>query len=192
MQWGKGKNKRIKLMCYAKYDSNNKPYMKLDPNCDNDIYDAEIVEEYVVNALMEFAVRYSKEIKNKSITVDDITKKLSEEYEKLESQYQRALKAYTVLGDEEMLKQAQEISNNMKRLGREIEVSKEKKHLSVSIEDRINMLRTLPDMWKEMTAKQKQNVMRELIEKVEIKNGDIKVYLYKNKYNDLSFIKSIC
>lgn len=63
--------------------------------------------------------------------------------------------------------------------------------ISTSIENRINMLRTLPDMWKEMTAKQKQNVMRELVEKVEIKSGEIKVFLYKNKYNDLSFIKEI-
>ena len=191
MQWGQGKNRRLKLMCYSKYDSNHKPYMKLNPDCDNDIYDAEIVEEYVVNALMEFAVQYSDEMKSKSISVEDITDNLTEEYKKLEGQYQRVLKAYTVLGDENMLKQAQEISNSIKRLGREIEVSKEKKSLSTSIEERINMLRTLPDMWKEMTAKQKQNVMRELIERVEIKNGHINVYLYKNKYNDLSFIKNI-
>lgn len=192
MQWGKGKNRRLKLMCYSKYDSGHmKPYIKVDPNCDNDMYDAEIVEEFVVNALMEFAVEYSEEIKNKKITVDDITTKLTEEYSKLEGQYQRVLKAYTVLGDENMLKQAQEIKNSMSRLGREIEVSKEKRSLTVSIEDRINMLRTLPDLWNEMTAKQRQNVMRELVERVEIKNGHITVYLYKNKYNDLSFIKSI-
>ena len=191
MQWGKGKNRRIKLMCYSKYNSNQKPYLKLNPDCDNDMYDAEIVEEFVVNSLMEFAVKYSDEIKKKSISVDDITSKLSEEYERLEGQYQRALKAYTVLGDEKLLEQAQETTNIMKRLGREIEVSKEKKKLSTSIEDRINMLRTLPDMWKEMTAKQKQNVIRELVERIEIKNGDIKIFLYKNKYNDLSFIKNI-
>lgn len=178
-------------MCYSKYNSNQKPYLKLNPDCDNDMYDAEIVEEFVVNSLMEFAVKYSDEIKKKSISVDDITSKLSEEYERLEGQYQRALKAYTVLGDEKLLEQAQETTNIMKRLGREIEVSKEKKKLSTSIEDRINMLRTLPDMWKEMTAKQKQNVIRELVERIEIKNGDIKIFLYKNKYNDLSFIKNI-
>ncbi len=191
MKWGKGKNQRLKLMCYSKYERNSKPYMKLDPNCTNDVYDAEIVEEYVVDALLEFAVQYSEEIKKNNISVDDIASKLTKEYEKLEAQYQRTIKAYTVLGDEEMLQQAQEISNSMKRLGREIEVEKEKKTLTTSIEGRINLLRTLPDMWAEMTAKQKQNVIRELIEKVEITSGHIDVYLYKSKYNDLSFIENI-
>ena len=124
MKWGKGKNQRLKLMCYSKYESNNKPYMKLDLNCPNEIYDANIIEEYVVNALLEFAVEYSDEIEKQSITVDDIAAKLAEEYEKLQNQYQRAVKAYTVLGDENMLLQAQEIQNNMNRLGREIEIEK--------------------------------------------------------------------
>ena len=191
MKWGKGKGQRLKLMCYSKYESNNKPYMNLDPNCPNEMYDANIIEEYVVNALLEFAVQYSEEIEHKSITVDDIASKLAEEYKKLEGQYQRALNAYTVLSDESMLKKAQEIQNNMRRLGREIETEKEKKTLTASIEDRINLLRTLPSTWGEMTAKQKQNVIRELVQKVVITSGDIAVYLYKNKYSDLSFIKSI-
>lgn len=191
MKWGRGKNQRLKLMCYSKYESNNKPYMKLDPNCPNQIYDANIIEEYVVNALLEFAVQYSEEIEHKSITVDDIASKLAEEYKKLEGQYQRALNAYTVLADESMLKKAQEIQNNMNRIGREIEIEKTKTKLTTSIEDRINLLRTLPSTWGEMTAKQKQNVMRELVQKVVITSGNIDVYLYKNKYSDLSFIKSI-
>ena len=191
MKWGKGKNQRLKLMCYSKYESNNKPYMKLDPNCPNEIYDANIIEEYVVNALLEFAVEYSDEIEKKDITVDDIAEKLAEEYEKLQNQYQRAVKAFTVLGDENMLIQAQEIQNNMNRLGREIEIQKTKTTITSSIEDRINLLRTLPSTWGEMTPKQKQNVMRELVQKVVITSGNVDVYLYKNKYSDLSFIKSI-
>ena len=191
MKWGRGKNQRLKLMCYSKYESNNKPYMKLDPNCPNQIYDANIIEEYVVNALLDFAVEYSDEISKQSITVDDIASKLAEEYKKLEGQYQRALNAYTVLADESMLKKAQEIQNNMNRIGREIEIEKTKTKLATSIEDRINLLRTLPSTWGEMTAKQKQNVMRELVQKVVITSGNIDVYLYKNKYSDLSFIKSI-
>lgn len=190
MKWGKGKNQRLKLFCYSKYGSTS-PHVKVNPDCNNDMYDAKIVEEYVVQALLDFAVQYTDEIKKKNMSVDDIAGKLTEEYEKLDAQYQRAVKAYTILGDDEMLKQAQEIQNNMKRLGREIETTKGKKSITSNIEERINMLRTLPDMWKEMTAKQKQNVVRELVQKVVITNGHIDVYLYKNKYNDLSFIESI-
>ena len=188
MQWGKGRNKRLKLLCYSRYDNGKSSYMKLNPDCDNDMYDAQTVEEYVTEAVLAFAVKYSDEIRQKSVSADDVALQLTAEYEKLDGQYRRAVKAYTVLGDEEMLKKAQEISNGMKRLGREIEAAKEKKQLTASIEERINLLRTLPDTWKEMTAKQKQNVMRELVQKAVITSGHIDVYLYKNKYSDLSLM----
>ena len=188
MQWGKGKNKRLKLICYSRYDNGKSSYMKLNPNCDNEMYDAQTVEEYVTEAVLAFAVKYSDEIRQKSVSADDLAFQLTAEYEKLEGQYRRAVKAYTMLGDEEMLKTAQEINNGMKRLGREIEAAKEKNQLSASIEERINLLRTLPDTWKEMTAKQKQNVMRELVQKVAITSGHIDVYLYKNKYSDLTLM----
>lgn len=188
MKWGQGKNKRRKLICYSRYDNGKSSYMKLNPDCDNDMYDAQTVEDYVTDAVLAFAVKYSDEIRRNSVSADDVAMQLTAEYEKLEGQYQRAVKAYTVLGDEEMLKKAQEINNGMKRLGREIEAAKEKNQLSASIEERINLLRTLPDTWKEMTAKQKQNVMRELVQKVVITSGHIDVFLYQNKYNDLTFM----
>ncbi len=191
MKWGKGKNAKMKLMCYSKYDGKSKPYLKLDLQCKNDMYDASVVEKYVVDTLLEFAVRYSEEIEKKSINVSDVVENLTNEYKKLESQYQRAVKAYTVLGEEKILEQAQEIQNSINRLGREIEREKEKKSLSVSIEDRINLLRTLPSTWKAMTDKQKQNVIRDLVEKVVITNGVIDIYIYKNKYNDLPMMSEI-
>jgi hypothetical protein len=58
-------------MCYSKYESDNKPYMKLDPNCPNQIYDANIIEEYVVNALLEFAVEYKTETEYIAYTFSD-------------------------------------------------------------------------------------------------------------------------
>ena len=160
--------------------------MKLNPDRDNDTYDAQTVEEYVTEAVLSFAVKDSDEIREKSVSADNVALQLTAEYEKLDGQYRRAVKAYTVLGDEEMLKKAQEISNGMKRLGREIEAAKEKNQLSASIVERINLLRTLPDTWKEMTAKQKQNVMRDLVQNVVITSGRVDVYLYKNKYSDLT------
>lgn len=190
MKWGKGKRQTLKLVCYSRYER-KKPYIKVDENCTSDVYDAKVVEEYVVSALLSFAVKYSDEIKKKSIAITDIADKLIEEHKKLEGQYVRAINAYTVLGDENMLKKAQDISNAMKRILREIETTKEKNSLSASLEQRINLLRTLPDTWREMTAKQRQNVIRELVQKIVITNGHIDVYLYKNKYSDLSFIKEI-
>lgn len=178
---------RYKLVCYSKYNAKDKPYIAhIDADCDNETYDADEVEKYVAGAILEFAVRYSDELKSRSIGTKDIAGQLAEEYARIEERYRRALKTYTLFGDESILDQAQAFRNDMKRISREIDTAREKSEISAELEDRINLLRTLPDTWKEMSAKQRQNVMRELVRKVVIGHGHIDVHLYDNKFDTVT------
>ena len=178
---------QYKLVCYSKYNAKDKPYIaNINADCDNETYDADEVEKYVAGAILEFAVRYSDELKSRSIGTKDIAGQLAEEYARLEERYRRALKTYTLFGDESILDQAQAFRNDMKRISREIDTAREKSEISAELEDRINLLRTLPDTWKEMSAKQRQNVMRELVRKVVIGHGHIDVHLYDNKFDTVT------
>ena len=144
------------------------------------------MEAYVSGAILEFAVRYSDEMKNRCVRTKDIAEQLTEEYERLEERYRRAVKTYTMFGDESILEQAQAFQTDMKRISREIDTAREKARISAGLEERINLLRTLPDTWREMSAKQRQNVMRELVQKVVITHGHIDVYLYDNKFDTVT------
>ena len=205
MKWGKGKNGEIsgdncssnggrdvrkaqyKLVCYSKYNAKDKPYIaNINADCDNETYDADVVEAYASGAILEFAVRYSDEMKNRCVRTKDIAEQLTEEYERLEERYRRAVKTYTMFGDESILEQAQAFQTDMKRISREIDTAREKARISAGLEERINLLRTLPDTWREMSAKQRQNVMRELVQKVVITHGHIDVYLYDNKFDTVT------
>lgn len=178
---------QYKLVCYSKYNVKDKPYIAhINADCDNETYDADEVEKYVAGAILEFSVRYSDELKSRSIGTKDIAGQLTEEYARLEERYRRALKTYTLFGDESILDQAQAFRNDMKRISREIDTAREKSEISAELEDRINLLRTLPDTWKEMSAKQRQNVMRELVRKVVIGHGHIDVHLYDNKFDTVT------
>ncbi len=211
MKWGKSKNEvdsgvanvgggtnggrdarkvQYKIVCYSKYNAKDKPYIaNINADCDNETYDADVVEAYVAGAILEFAVRYSDEIKSNRVRTKDIAEQLTEEYERMEERYRRALKTYTMFGDESILEQAQAFQTDMKRISREIETAREKALISAGREERINLLRTLPDTWREMSAKQRQNVMRELVQKVVITHGHIDVYLYDSKYDTMKAAK---
>lgn len=181
---------QYKLVCYSKYNAKDKPYIaNINADCDNETYDADVVEAYVSGAILEFAVRYSDEMKNRCVRTKDIAEQLTEEYERLEERYRRAVKTYTMFGDESILEQAQAFQTDMKRISREIDTAREKARISAGLEERINLLRTLPDTWREMSAKQRQNVMRELVQKVVITHGHIDVYLYDNKFDTVTVVE---
>ena len=53
------------------------------------------------------------------------------------------------------------------------------------MEEKAELLRTLPDMWNMLEPKQKQNVVRSLVHKVVLTNGKIQVYFKQSQYERL-------
>ena len=103
----------------------------------------------------------------------------------LKQEYNRLIYAYKKIGDDDLLDQAADVDAACKKLEREIAEEREKQTYTKQIEENENMLRTLPDTWGVMTAEEKQNVIRSLVSKVELKHGEIKVYLNKTQYEKI-------
>lgn len=185
MKWGKGRSQRIKLICYSRTEKSSKPYLVKDPNCPNETYDATLVENEVVNAIMSFAVKYSDERKERKYSGEDIVEGLEKQKAKLETEYSRLLTAYKKLGDEEVLELASETKKEIKRIELDISNENEKRTISKRLDDKIDVLRTLPDTWKKMDATQKQNIIRGLVDKIIITDGVIQVYLKKDQYESI-------
>ena len=53
------------------------------------------------------------------------------------------------------------------------------------MEEKAEMLRTLPDVWGKLDERQKQNVVRAIVHKVVLTAGKIQVYLKQNEYEQL-------
>ena len=53
------------------------------------------------------------------------------------------------------------------------------------MEEKAELLRTLPDMWSMLEPLQKQNVVRSLVHKVVLTNENIQVYFKQNQYERL-------
>lgn len=184
MKWGKGKSQKLKILCYSKYAS-TKSYLIKDPDCSNYTYDADEVEENVVSVIMDFAFKYRDELSNRVITEDEVISGLLGRLDTLKQEYNRLIYAYKKIGDDDLLDQAADVDAACKKLEREIAEEREKQTYTKQIEENENMLRTLPDTWGVMTAEEKQNVIRSLVSKVELKHGEIKVYLNKTQYEKI-------
>ncbi len=185
MQYGSGKNRKLKIICYSQYASNEKRNLIKDAACDNYKYDADEVEEKVVRTIFNFAVRYKDEIKEKLVAEGDVANGLLKKIEELRIEYNRILKAYQRLGDEKILDDAEKLNLEIKRREREFDAEQEKKSVTKSMEGKAELLRTLPDMWKKFDLKQRQNVVRSLVSRVELNGGKIKVFLKKSEYEML-------
>jgi hypothetical protein len=156
-----------------------------DAECKNFKYDAEEVETAVINTVLNFAIKYRDEIKEKLLADEDITEGLAKKVNDLRSEYNRLIKAYQRLGDENILDDAEKINFEIKRYEKDIEAEKEKKGITKTMEEKADLLKTLPDVWQKMDDKQKQNVIRSLVERVELSEGNLKVYLKKSEYDQL-------
>lgn len=185
MKWGQGKNQRLKLLCYSKYPTRGKEKLVKDPNCPNDIYDAKIIEDIVVNEVMKFATKFRDEVAEKSLTSDDIIEGMQQQIRKLHVEYSRLLTAYSKIGDDSILDQAHALSIDIKRIERDIKAEEEKKLISQHIKTQDDLLRTLPDTWEKMDSDKRQAIIRKLVSKVEIASGQVKIYLVRDEYEKI-------
>lgn len=184
MQYGRG-DKKLKLICYSQYESNGKRNLIKDRNCENYKYDAVEVEEAVIKIIFNSTIRYKDEIKEKLTTDGEVIEGLNRKIEELRTEYNRLWKAYQRLGDDEILDDAEKVKLEIKKYEKNIEIEKEKKGVTKTMEEKAELLRTLPDMWSMLEPKQKQNVVRSLVHKVVLTDGKIQVYLKQSEYEQL-------
>jgi len=184
MKYGRSE-KNLKLVCYSQYESNGKRKLIKDENCSNYKYNADEVEQAVIKLIFASSIRYKDEIKEKLTTDGDIIDGLNRKVEELRTEYNRLWKAYQRLGDDEILDDAERIKNEIKKYEKNIEIEKEKKGVTKTMEEKAELLRTLPDMWSMLEPLQKQNVVRSLVHKVVLTNEKIQVYFKQNQYERL-------
>ncbi len=185
MKWGRGEGQTLKIVCYSKYAS-SKPSLVKDPNCSNGTFDAGEVERHVIAALMNFAVSYQEDISRKIVTHEEVIGGMEARLEGLEQEYNRLLIAFQKLGNDDVLDRAAEVDRERKKLQRDIEDEREKQTLTKRLEEKEKLLRTLPDTWASMTAQEKQNVVRSVVEKVILTRGEVRVVLNKTEYEKKS------
>lgn len=178
-KWDK-KTGACKLVCYSQQKS--KPHLVKDENCDNIQYWATDIEDVVVEEL--FKLTYLQDKKNKKSTaIIEPLKVLNEDLKREEAKLSK-LYNFDTDDDDDVIK---EKITNQKALIRDIKSQIKTEEQQAAIRKKIvkaeNILHNLKGTWQYMSDKEKQNICRELIDKIIIyKNGSIDVHLKLKSY----------
>jgi len=166
-KWGK---KGWKLYCYSQQSS--KPYLVHDPDCDNEKVWADEVEDAVIKDIFTLSLA-EKGIQSKSF---DEMAFLQKQKSLLEQKIRRLYDLYAKDADDLLLDTIKEIKAKLEQTETEIISLKEKSAKQAEQKETKKYIREIKDAWKFMQLKERQTVLRRLIEKINIKDGDIEIF----------------
>ncbi|MCL2031462.1 MAG: recombinase family protein [Oscillospiraceae bacterium] len=168
-KWGKT---GCKIVCYSRDKS--KPSLVRDPDCRNVRLWAGDVEDVVVRDLFRFCVGKSKD-EASAAPEQSVTDILREQYAAVSAKVKRLYTLYASSPDPLLLETVgeyqRELSNIMKQITAETErgaVSKRILTLRTSID-------SIADVWDVLTKAERQDIVRTLISRVTVINGNITI-----------------
>lgn len=178
-----GKDRKCKLVCYSHQPS--KAHLVKDPNCDLPQFWADDVENAITRQL--FSYKLKLDTQKKKTIVDNVLENLKKQLVSLEGKY--IYYSRKVAEDEldptksETAKkmnrrELEKINNDLLEVEARIKEEESKQIISKQIQQAEDILANLESTWPYMSAKQKQSVCRELIERATIyKNNKIELKL---------------
>jgi site-specific DNA recombinase len=169
-KWGKNGHK---LVCYSQQKT--KPYLVKDPGCDNLRPWADEVESAVMTSLFKFAVEAADPGKSKG-SAENALNALARQAKTLSEQIKRLYSLYAEDGDSLLLETINEKQKELRRVNSMESKERERGAASARAKKTLSKIENLADVWDCMTAKEKQDVVRWCITRVEIADENISVH----------------
>lgn len=158
----------IKLVCYSQ--QTYKPYLVKDPDCKNAKPWADEVEAAVIENMFQFAndIQDIEPVGEKKVTH---LESLQMQKAGAETRRSRVIKLFTISDDAmmaELQAQIKDINDEIKFIESQIKQEQERKVVVGEAEDIKSRMKSIKTLWPKMTNVQKQEFIREAIDKVEV------------------------
>lgn len=176
-QWGGD----LKIVCYSRQTRDGVQERK---PCDNYIYKAEDVENVVIGQLK----RLSYEVSNAPIVTDthvDIINELNLQIKQKNSELSKLYKLYAIMQDENddaLLNSIVKVKESIVQLKKSLEEEMNQNAVSQEMNRAIELTKNMSDIWDYMTYDEKKTLLRTLVEKVELWQGEIHVFVKLENY----------
>lgn len=170
-KWGKHGSK---IVCYSQQSS--KHYLVKDPNCDQDKIWSDEVDDVVIKAILQFADNYQIS-KSESLVPEDTTSLLYKQQKELNSKLKKLYNIYaeTDDNDDSLISTINDLKKQLKVVNDRIKLDTQNSIIYTRRKERTQILSTINDLWETMDFKQKKNVVRKLVNKVEITGKNIHI-----------------
>ena len=176
-QWGDD----LKIVCYSRQTRDGVQERK---PCDNYIYKAKDVENVVIGQLN----RLSYEVSNAPIVTDthvDIINELNLQIKQKNSELSKLYKLYAIMQDENddaLLNSIVKVKESIVQLKKSLEEEMNQNAVSQEVNRAIELTKNMSDIWDYMTYDEKKTLLRTLVEKVELWQGEIHVFVKLENY----------
>lgn len=170
-KWGKHGSK---IVCYSQQSS--KPYLVKDPNCDQDKIWSDEVDDVVIKAILQFADNYQIS-KTESLVPEDTTSLLYKQQKELNSKLKKLYNIYAETNDDDdsLISTINDLKKQLKVVNDRIKLDTQNSIIYTRRKERAQILSTINELWETMDFKQKKNVVRKLVNKVEITGKNIHI-----------------
>lgn len=171
-KWGK---KGHKFVCYSQQSS--KPYLVKDPNCDQEKYWVDDIEKEVINRIFLLKEQEHKDNKDKKIEDTNVIDVLNTQKKEVEKKIKRLYNLYAESEDDILLNTIQENKKQLDFINNKIQREIES-NVTTTNKDKVKKsLDTLQENWEYMTDKEKQTIVRSIVNKVIITGNEIRIIL---------------
>lgn len=171
-KWGK---KGHKIVCYSQQSS--KPYLVKDPNCDQKKYWADEIEQEVISRIFLLKEQDNKDNKDEKIEDTNVIDVLNTQKKEVEKKIKRLYNLYAESEDDILLDTIQENKKQLDFINNKIQREIESNVTTTSKDKVKKSLDTLQENWEYMTDKEKQTIVRSIVNKVVITGNEIRIIL---------------
>lgn len=169
-KWGKAGNK---LVCYSQQKS--KPYLVKDPNCNNEKAWAEHIEDVVICDVFAMSERMENEDEKGEVEKQTPLDILNERHTELGKKLKRLYHLYAEDGNDILLSAINDVKQEIEGIEKRRQLEIERAVLSRTMRETQTELRNVRELWPHMSLREKQNIMRSIIEKVTVKRGEVRI-----------------
>lgn len=170
-KWGK---KGYKFVCYSQQTS--KPYLIKNPDCDQEKIWTDEVEDIVIKSLFKFANNYQPS-DTETLMPTNTLSLLYEQQENLNKKLKKLYNIYSETDDDNasLLESIDDLKKQIKSINKQIELDTHNSMIYSRRRERTQILSTISELWYSLDIKQKKNIIRKLVNRVDIKDNNIHI-----------------
>lgn len=174
MRYQKWGDKGSKIVCYSQ--QKGKPYLVKDPDCDQEKIWSDEVEDIVIKSIFEFANNFEPS-KTESLAPNDTITLLYEQQNSINKKIKKLYNIYAESDDDDtsLLESINELKVQLNQINRQIELDTQNSIILSRRKERTQILSTVSELWDVMDIKEKKNIIRKLVNKIEITDNNINI-----------------
>ena len=173
MRYQKWGNAGQKLVCYSQQKS--KQYLIKDPDCDNQRVWADEVEDAALKDLFRFAVEQSNPDKTQ-LTTTNAQDILKQQYDSISLQIKRLYALYANDANDLLLETIESKRRDLDGIHKQLAKEQERNSATGKAQETLSKIESLSDIWDYMTVKEKQDIIRRCIDKIEVSDNSVNIH----------------